>query len=370
MSVRPRKLKNGRTRYEVRWREGSRNKSRMFDLRPDAVAYDKKIRRLRQAGELGLELEKRRITVRDLYADWLDRAAPALSAKTQETYGYQLDMRLLPALGDRLVHQLTVRDVEQWIAKMRTDGDGDPTIQKAVTVLSALLSMAVRDGVVQANVAQQARKPRQGRTRTPHLIKPAAVELVRREFVQAGRERDVVLLELLAYAGLRPESEGITLRWGQVRDRSIVVRDTKRKVDRTVVLVDPLRETLAAWRLRRGRPDSDALVVPTASEQPWTEFDWRNWRRRVFKPAAVAAGLPADIRPRDLRGSFVSLLVHEGRSIAEVARQTGHSPEVCLRDYAQVFDEQDPTKRMSAAEIIRAARAAADAVTDAKEETA
>jgi integrase len=43
-----------------------------------------------------------------------------------------------------------------------------------------------------------------------------------------------------------------------------------------------------------------------------------------------------------LRHSFVSLLIHEGQSILEVARQAGHSPQTCLRNYGHLFDEFDP----------------------------
>lgn len=362
MSVHKRTLPSGRTKYEVRWREGNRNKSRMFDQRRDATAFDVEIRRIRQAGELALELDRRRLTVADLAADWWTRSAPALTAKTVENYATQLDLRVLPELGQRRVHALTVADVEHWIAKMRASGDQPPTIIKACTVLQALLAMAVRDGIVLTNVAQAARKPRQGRTRVPYLIKPDKVELMRAHFAAAGRERDIVLLELLAYAGLRPESEAVTLTWRNVRDRSIVIHDTKRHTERSVVLLPPLRQTLNAWRLRLGRPAADTLVVPTAIGNPWEDYDWKNWRQRIFHPAALAAGLPADVRPRDLRGSFVSLLVHEGRSIIEVARQVGHSPVICLRDYGQVFDDADPAERRTAEDIIAAARAEATAL--------
>ena len=45
---------------------------------------------------------------------------------------------------------------------------------------------------------------------------------------------------------------------------------------------------------------------------PWRDHDWKNWRRRIFEPAAKAAGLER-VRPYDLRHSFASLLIHEGR---------------------------------------------------------
>jgi hypothetical protein len=47
--------------------------------------------------------------------------------------------------------------------------------------------------------------------------------------------------------------------------------------------------------------------------------------RRVYQPAAAAAGVTGDVRPYRLRGSFVSLLLWEGRSITYVAAQARHS---------------------------------------------
>lgn len=359
MSVHRRALPSGRVRWEVRWREGNTNKSRLFDTRRAADDFDREVRRLRQGGEFSAEMQRRRVTINDVYVDWLDRSQPSLSDKAAKNYATQLDLRILPEFGHRRVASLTVADVERWFARMRADGAGDPTILKANTVLQALISLAIRDGVVSVNVAQQARKPGQGRTRIPYLIKPEKVEIMRACLLAEAAYRDVMLLELLAYAGLRPESEAITLPWELVRDRSMLVRDTKRRRERSVPLVAPLRESLAQWRMRRGRPAGTELVVPTNVEGPWSEHDWRNWRRRPFARAAEAAELPRDVRPRDLRGSFASLLVHEGRSIVEVARIMGHSPAICLRDYAQIFDEFDPDNRIDADESIRRARAAA-----------
>lgn len=88
---------------------------------------------------------------------------------------------------------------------------------------------------------------------------------------------------------------------------------------------------------------------------PWSDDDYRNWRGRVFRPAALEAGLQRP-RPYDLRHSFVSLLIQEGVSIVEVARQAGHSPEECLRTYAHTFEEFDAAERLSAEEAIIAAR--------------
>jgi hypothetical protein len=64
--------------------------------------------------------------------------------------------------------------------------------------------------------------------------------------------------------------------------------------------------------------------------------DWDNWRERIFRPAAIAVGLPDDTIPRDLRGSFASLLILEGLNVLEVAPELGHKPSTCLDIYGRL----------------------------------
>jgi hypothetical protein len=71
--------------------------------------------------------------------------------------------------------------------------------------------------------------------------------------------------------------------------------------------------------------------------------------RRGLRP-----GHPA---PYDLRHSFASLLIHEGRwSIVEIADQLGHGAGLCVSTYAEVMAELRGAERVSAEEEIRRAR--------------
>jgi len=171
------------------------------------------------------------------------------------------------------------------------------------------------------------------------------------------------LVSVLAYGGLRP-SEALGLRWQNVGDRTILVeggvvlgeeRDTKTRRARTIRLLSPLAQDLREWRMALGRPSDRELVFPRRDGQPWRDMDYRNWRKRVYRPAAAKAGIEQP-QPYDLRHSFVSLLIHEGVPVLEVARQAGHSATVCLSTYAHVFEEFDPSERTNAEEAIRAAR--------------
>jgi integrase len=80
-----------------------------------------------------------------------------------------------------------------------------------------------------------------------------------------------------------------------------------------------------------------------------------DWRHRKFQVNAAPIGWPK-ARPYDLRHSFVSPLIAEGRTVIDVVQQAGHSPETCLRYYAQLIAVFDPAGRVSAEEQIRRAR--------------
>jgi integrase len=232
-------------------------------------------------------------------------------------------------------------------------------------VLQGIFSCAVTWGHVQSNPVVGVRKPSAKRQRAvaPPL---ALVERMRAQLLADRRQRDATLLVVLAYAGLRPQ-EALALPWRNVRDRTLLIdraqsdeglKTTKTGRTRSVRLLAPLAADLAAWRLASGRPDADELVFPKRGDGGlWRNHDWANWRRQVFAPAAAAAGAPG-MRPYDLRHAFCSLLIAEGASVVEVARQAGHSPTMTLSTYAHVMADLDGSDRVSAEAAIRAAREA------------
>ena len=67
-----------------------------------------------------------------------------------------------------------------------------------------------------------------------------------------------------------------------------------------------------------------------------------------------------DERPYDLRHSFASLLLHEGRSVIYVARQLGHGAALTMRTYGHVIDELEDEPRIAAEAAILEARRGSD----------
>ena len=112
-----------------------------------------------------------------------------------------------------------------------------------------------------------------------------------------------------------------------------------------------------ASRLAAGRPADGTLVVRAADGEPWSEPAYQSWRRRAFARSLKAVGVER-ARPYDLRHSFASLLLHEGRSVIYVARQLRHDARLTLTRYGHVIDELDDAPRLEAETAICQAREA------------
>jgi integrase len=110
---------------------------------------------------------------------------------------------------------------------------------------------------------------------------------------------------------------------------------------------------------RSGRPADKALIFPSTTGTAWSQPAYQSWRRRAFKRALDGAGLE-HARPYDLRHSFASLLLHEGRSVIYAARQLGHDARLTLSTYGHMMDEFEDAPRLDANSAIANARAAID----------
>lgn len=223
-----------------------------------------------------------------------------------------------------------------------------PPWRRALAIVSGVCRFAVVRGLIDANPVRDVRKPKPRRQRFVATLAPSAVERIRVELLAAGRIRDAVLVSTLAYAGLRP-GEARALRWSDVRAGSLLVeravarraiKATKNERLRAVRLVGALADDLAMWRDLASFSGDNDLVFPNRTGGVTSDYDWRNWRKRVFAPAATSGGITIG-RPYDLRHSFASLLIHEGRSLAEVAVQLGDAVATVASTYTHAFVEAE-----------------------------
>ncbi len=177
---------------------------------------------------------------------------------------------------------------------------------------------------------RESHKREYGRIRAPLLYwmwptvpSATAVESMRARLVREGRMRDVVLVGLIAYAGLRP-AEAMRLKWSAIADGAIRVEPLPRMRaagmrSRQIPLWGPLADDLEAWRKESGGVEHGSVVA--TQSKPW-DVDLREWRDHVYPPLASTAGIESTA-PGHLRDVFCGLLLNAGVPVDEVAELTG-----------------------------------------------
>jgi integrase len=351
--------KDGKVSYRVRWREDGRNRARTYSRREDARAADDDITRRKRLGTLA-ELDAGKETLDQFVTEtWVPAHAENLSPKTRAWYASLYAKHIGPQLGSTPLRSLTIDRVTGWQAERVRSGAGKEAVRRSLRLLGGIMQRAVEHGRIPTNPARNVRPVKANPSPEVRPLAPSTVELMR----AIVPPRDATLISILAYAGLRP-GEALGLRWGDIRQRTILVERavslgefsaTKTKQTRAVRMLAPLAQDLAEWRLRTGRPGDKKLVFPRDDGEPWKAHDWQNWRRRTFADAIKPTGLER-ARPYDLRHSFASLLLAEGRTIHYVAKQLGHSALMTMNTYGHVIDELEDELRVDPEKEIMRAR--------------
>ena len=358
--------------WRVRWREHGRNRARTFSSRRDALDFDAERRRARRAGTLAL-LDAGAESLDDyVTGTWAHAHAPLLAPKTRRDYASYYDRYVSPRLGDVPLRELTPDVIARLQAELLAGGLGHEGTRKTIhVVLKGMLTHAVRSGLILANPARAVRMARAPLRDEVRPLAPETVERMRSVLLTRSEHRiaagatglpraglnvrDATIVSVLAYAGLRPQ-ELRRLQWGNVRERTLVVGAPKTGHRRSIRLLDHLAADLRAWRSASRRSQPQQPVFPAEDGSEWTAEGFNKWRDRVFAVTMRAIGLD-HARPYDLRHSFASLLLHEGRSVIYVARQLGHGADLTLGTYGHTIDELDDAPRISADDAIAAARA-------------
>jgi integrase len=349
--------------WRVRWREhDGRMRSRTVSNKREALALDADVKARKYKGEA---LPKPgRETLSQAYDQWWRLHGSTLAQNTQEAHQAVWNAHVKGRFDHHRLSELSANPqlVDELLADMRERGVGSSSQRRVLAVLSSVLSEAVRWKKIAYNPVRNTPKPPGTRKRHPRPLPPLVIErirlrLLRRRTLGGSRERnwsDVCFVALMAYAGLRP-GEALALTWGDVGkhtlaiDKAVSVGEegpTKTRAIRTVPLQAELAEDLARLRKEQGGPADDQSLFPGLEGPLWSRTQYRNWRTRVWKPTLkkLAEGNPPQpwleqVRPYDLRGSFVSLHLRAGMSPLEVASWAGHSPQVMYQHYANVIKE-------------------------------
>ena len=298
MSVHPYKTADG-TRYQVRWREGKRVRTRTMSRKKEANDFDVQVKARRFRGEA--IPRSGRETLAEVYEQWKTMYAPNLAKKTLDTYEAMWNAHVKGRHDAHVLAEWVSNPqlFEQLTADMRERGVGNAAQRKVLVVMSSVFAAAVRWNKIGVNPVLAVPKPAGTRKRIPHPFPPMVVERIRLQMRRRATKdssgarsiADACLVTLMSYAGLRP-GEALALTWGDIGTRTVAIDKavslgeegpTKTGGARSVPLVEQVAADLTDLRVARGEPADDQLVFPAD--------EGGTGRRRSTTSGAIACGI-------------------------------------------------------------------------------
>lgn len=317
------------------------------------------------------EAESRSLGWRDPQAagrtwrEWCEQWWPSrgVAASTDRSDAGRRDNHLMPRWGDVPLIDITRQDVKDWAAALRDGPDGDgglapATVIQVVGLLSRSLRGAVDAEVLPYNVADKLKLPKPAPGKERFLTREQVFKLL--------AELDGVHLAMTKLL------VGTGMRWGEAAglhrdrvhpDRRVV--DVIEAFDSTAYKVSPLPKDkqirtvpvpewidLSTLEQDDERDEGDErrednagtcgydhteghcpgpLLLTTKSG---TILDYWNFQK-VFS-AAVARAKIGHVRIHDLRHTYASWLLQNGRSLAEVGDLLGHASPLTTQRYARL----------------------------------
>lgn len=162
--------------------------------------------------EAGRPMPPSQLTLAAFLKEWLDTiVAKRVRPNTLAAYRFNVDTYLVPELGSRRLRRLSARDVRLFLAGLERRGTGARTGRYVHATLRAALEDAVREELLDRNVAKLVRAPSVPRAERH----PLSVEELRVLFDANEDDRLRPMLIVLALLGLR-RSEVLGLQWPDV----------------------------------------------------------------------------------------------------------------------------------------------------------
>jgi integrase len=335
-----RRLIRGQERFLVRYRDPSgKQKARTFVSEKAAVDYEAEVRTDMRRGAY-LDPQAGQMKVAPWSEKWI-AAQGHLKPSTRTRYRGLLKVQILPKWGGCSLHDVDFLEVQGWVSELTSSGLSGSTVRQAHRVFSLLMETAVRSKRLSSNPAIGVKLPRAGKPEKTFLTHEQVTALAD----AAGEWRTVILV--LAFCGLR-WGELAALRVGRVDTmrRRISVAESVTEPDGKLIWGDPKNHQRRSVPIPRFLVDE--LDVLKAGKGP-NDLMFTgarggvlrngNFRRDVFNPAAVKAGLDG-LTPHELRHTAASLAISSGANVKAVQRMLGHASAAMTLDvYAGLFDD-------------------------------
>jgi integrase len=239
----------------------------------------------------------------------------ALDARLRETTARDRKARLhalAPEFGDRPMREISTRDIDALVTRLRARGIAPATVGYYIACLSSAFRIGAQLGYCTVNPCKGASLPRVEQKPLDWL---GPGDVARLAAAATPRMRDAIVV--LYDTGLR-RGELVALQVEDLVGRALHVRRSKSGRPRVV----PLTKRAAA-------------ILEERAKSGGRLFAWGvGTLNGEFRDAAIAAGMP-HVHPHSLRHAYASGLVQAGVDLPTVQRLLGHTKITMTMRYAQ-----------------------------------
>jgi len=343
-TIEPYSTQAGR-RYRVRYRkpDGAQTDKRGFRTKREAELFLATITVAKNQGTY-VDPSAGRTTVRVFAEQWRNGRLSALKPSSRATMDASWRTHVEPKWGDRAVASIRSSEVDDWIGTLGKSLKPQ-TIRRAVFVLSGILSIAERDGVI-------ARLPTAGAVMPAKTRKPNVYLTHRQLELLATNAEHPTFVRVLGLCGPR-WGEAVALRVRHVNRlrRRLRVEDNAVMVEGAYVFGTPksgeARDLPVPPDVMLEIDELCKAKLPAAFvfgdgglplRYPHAESGW--FRRAVKRAQSLDETFPSALTPHDLRHTAASLAIAAGANVKVVQKMLGHASAAMTLDvYADLFDE-------------------------------
>ncbi|MBI5821351.1 MAG: site-specific integrase [Verrucomicrobia bacterium] len=301
----------------------------------------RRLEQLRQRVSYLKSAENANMMFAELTKQWLSSVSPNLKRSTIERYERSLEM--LEEYFKKPVRNISRIDCEAW-ATARSKGFAARTFNHDMHVLSRVLALAEREGLILDNPAQVLKRRKQP---IPQIVFPSREQfaVIIEEIRAEPRAKEAAeFCEFLAYSGCRL-NEATQMRWGDINFQKSAFTitggelGTKNHEARTVPLFPSLERLLLRMR----------AALPNPPEAENRVFTIRS-AKKALATASSKANFP-HFTHHSLRHFFCSNAIEEGADFKVIASWVGHKDGGMLvaKTYGHLRDEHSTlmAKRMT-----------------------
>lgn len=230
--------------------------------------------------------------------------------------------------------------LEQYVAKLRSQGKSVSTVSRAIAAIKQFYGLLASRGLCSTNPAVSL-TPDRAEHHLPNILTNEEVELLLRQprCKDPKGYRDHAMLEVLYATGIRV-SELIALDIGDVNLNTKLIHCRGRKKERMIPLYPAAVRALGEY-MERIRPNivadpkETALFVNVSGTRMSRQGFWK-----ILKFYQHKAEIKKEITPHTLRHSFAAHLMENGADLYALQEMLGHADISSTQMYSKMVKKQ------------------------------